>query len=310
MEFAKPPSSEGELLKPPTSSSEYSRFVAENRLVLSPIVEGLGDDGHRWDDAHIDGLSEPIGSSSGVPPVFAMFNVLKADYLVARQMLFESVSMEETVSDTGVYFDTLDYALYGRKTSLLALARRAALDLLDKIAVALNEYLGLGIDVDDVYFRTFWYEPKTTPVRWRTGLSAEVAAGNTALVALSEIAADLSADVSNGETQKGFLHEHRKARNTSTHRFLVLHDFALHGFRPSPSIEHRDLAEFERASIETLRLVRAALLYFLEVISRRERRSPRNGRFAIPMLLVPHHKIRGQRKPRAATPRKRGPSRR
>lgn len=299
-EFAKLPSSAGELLEPPKhASSEYARFVSANRLVLAPVVEGLGEDSQRWDDAHIDALSEPVGSD-GVPPVFAMFNVLKADYLLAREMLFESISMEETVSDTGVYFDTLDYALYGRKTSLLALARRAALDLLDKIAVALNEYLGLGIDVDDVYFRSLWYEPKTTPLRWRSVLRDEVAAGNTALVALSEIASDLSGEISVGGTQKGFLHEHRKTRNASTHRFLVLHDFARDGFRPSASIEHRDLVEFETASLDTLRLVRAALLYSLEVIARREKRSDRKHGLALPMMLVPHHKVRGLSRPRAS----------
>ena len=70
-----------------------------------------------------------------------MFNVMKGDYLVARELLFAGVSEGKgRPRDTGVYFDTLDYAVYGATPSRLVLAQRTALDLLDKVAVALNDY--------------------------------------------------------------------------------------------------------------------------------------------------------------------------
>jgi hypothetical protein len=60
----------------PQGASNYERFVAEHRLALSPVLEGLGDEPRRWDDAHISTLSESIGTGATVPPLFGMFNVM------------------------------------------------------------------------------------------------------------------------------------------------------------------------------------------------------------------------------------------
>lgn len=48
-------------------ATEYERFVAQNRLLLSPILEGLGHDPKRWDDAHIAALTEPVGTGGPCP---------------------------------------------------------------------------------------------------------------------------------------------------------------------------------------------------------------------------------------------------
>jgi tetratricopeptide (TPR) repeat protein len=62
------PSAPGDLMtvRPPEGASEYERFVAHNRLALSPVLEGIGHDPRRWDDAHISTLSEPIGTGATV----------------------------------------------------------------------------------------------------------------------------------------------------------------------------------------------------------------------------------------------------
>ena len=39
------------------------------------------------------------------------------------------------------------------------MAHRAALDVLDKTAVAVNEHFAVGDRPDKVNFRTFWFEP-------------------------------------------------------------------------------------------------------------------------------------------------------
>lgn len=293
--FAKLPSESGDLGVLPRGATPYEDFVATNRLALSPIVEGLGHDREHWDDAHLDGVHEPVSAGASVPPLFAMFNVLKADYLVARQLLFEGLSLDEFASDTGLYFDTLDYASYGRKASLLTLAQRAALDLLDKIAVALNDYLALGLDAERVHFHSLWRTPKSKALTWNAILEKELAAPNHALLALWEIAVDLSGEPLDGSVHKGFLHRERSARNASTHRFVVLHDFGDLGLdrpRPTPAIEHHQMGEFERSALRTVQLVRAALLYFVQVVTYRERRTADASIKAAPMHLIPHHEIR------------------
>src|SRR6185312_1409704 len=147
--------------------TEYERFVARHRLLLSPVVEGLGHDKRRWDDAHIRGIRESASAGGQVPPLFAMFNIMKGDYLVARELLFAGLSEGKgRPRDTGLYFDTLDFAVYGATPSRLVLAQRTALDLLDKIAVALNDYFSVTNKPKDVHFHTFWREKPNEP-RWR-----------------------------------------------------------------------------------------------------------------------------------------------
>ena len=62
----------------------YQRFVAKHRLALAPTIEGLDLAMSRWDSLRIESITEPINTEHGVPPLFAMFNVLKSDYLAAR----------------------------------------------------------------------------------------------------------------------------------------------------------------------------------------------------------------------------------
>lgn len=293
--FRKLPSRSGGLARTALGKrpSAYERFVATNRLILSPIMEGLGHDRRRWDDAHLRGITEPVSTGPRVPPVFAMFNVMKADYLVARDLLFRgSVEANGSPRDTGLYFDTLDYATYGSTQSRLTLAQRSALDLLDKTAVALNDILSVGEKPQTVYFDDFWFAKASEP-RWRRALAKAIQAGNPALVALSEIAADLS-DVSQDGSIGGLLHAEKRARNAGTHRFIVLHDIAITDSRPNAAIEHHMLDAFQGTAMRTVRLARAALLHFLEVIAYAERSRDKKGPIGT-MLVHTHHYIRGQR---------------
>ena len=56
----------------------------------------------------------------GVPPIFAMFNMLKADFIASRWLAF--IATEEQMTETRYYSDTLDYAKYGATQSLLLTA--------------------------------------------------------------------------------------------------------------------------------------------------------------------------------------------
>lgn len=65
-------------------------------------------------------------------------------------------------------------------------------------------------------------------------------------------------------------------------------------FRASPAIEHVDFKAFWDETIETLQAVRAAILYFVEIIATREHRTKPTGKTA-PLFLVAHHRVRGYR---------------
>lgn len=271
-----------------TNSDEYTRFVGENHLALSLTIEGLNPDLKRWDSLLIHSIREDINAPHGVPAIFAMFNVLKADYLAARWLVYQAI--HGTVPESGVYLDTLDYANYGIKESLLALGQRSVIDILDRIAVAACEYLGLKGSPTSIYFWKIWHVNKgrrlKIPLEWQPKIREEIEKGNTALIALSEIAVDIATG--------GYLAPQKTLRNASTHRFVVLHDLSTSPSRDSHYVEHFSVHDFERQTVSALRLVRSALIYFVEMVSIREARLEREGGFVGPLLVPTHHSIRGE----------------
>jgi len=265
-------------------ATDYEKFVARYRLALSPTIEGLDRSLKRWDSLRIRSFTEPVSANPGVPALFAMFNVLKSDFLAARYLAYQALS--EKFTDSGFYSDTLDYAVYGVVPSTLTLAQRACFDVLDKIAVATSECLAI-LRSEKVYFSNRWFRVKKgQPREWHPALRAEVEAGNTAIIALAELSLDVE--------KEGALHEKKAYRHASTHRFTVLHDMGSEPSRPSPHIEHCGLSEFRAQLIESLQMARAAVLYFVEMISIHEAiKKPTVGRVGI--LEVPsHHWIRGE----------------
>ena len=270
---------------PPPCLSElqgYERFVAENRLALSPTVEGLDTTLTRWDSLKIRSVTEPIGTDDRIPAIFAMFNVLKSDFLVSRFLSYWPTA--EAIPDTAVYHDTLDYALYGTKTAALVAAQRTCIDMLDKLAVAASDYLGIPGAPHQIYFKSRWFGKtvRDSVPQWEPTVAAAIREGNHALVALSEISWDIVS---------GFLKIKQSWRNACTHRFMVLHDIAMGDSRKSEYVDHWPLDEFRAGLIESLQLARSALLYLVEMVAIEE--AKRAARWRTGRLHVPdHHRIR------------------
>ena len=251
--------------------------------------ESVGSEPGRWDHLAIRSISEPMDEEWRVPIIFGAWNVLKSDFLTARWLAHSA--MNRDVPETGFYSDTLDYANYGSQSGALVLAQKAAVDVLDKIAVAATDYLRLPGNPQQVYFGTRWHlvdkkRQFTQPLQWQPGIQGEIAAGNQSLIALAELAYDYA---------NGYLRSKKEIRNSATHRFVVLREMLIDGrSRPSEILERHVQADFERILIESLQVARAALMYFREVIAFRERRlaAERSG-VAAQMLVPSHHWVRG-----------------
>jgi tetratricopeptide (TPR) repeat protein len=267
-------------------ASDYQQFVAENRLSLAPTIEGLDVSLRRWDSFLIGSLVEPITAGPGAPPLFAMFNVLKSEFLVARYLAF--AGLRDDLPESGNYTDTLDYADYGVQPAALTLAQRACIDILDKVAVAASEYLGLPGDPKQVSFLNRWFEPRSRsePPMLQKEIATEISAGNHALIAIAEVSGDIEAG--------GYLEDKRDLRNSSTHRFTVLHDMGGTPVRKSKYVDHFDSRAFVRQLLETLRLVRAVLLYLAEMITIREHRLLKATPPLPSMTLPDHDWVRGR----------------
>jgi tetratricopeptide (TPR) repeat protein len=260
--------------------TKYQQFVIRHRLSLVPSIEGLDPTLSLWDSLRIPSVTEKIELGSGVPPLFGMFNVLKADFLAVRYIAYMALS--EGIPESGKYSDTLDYARYGVKYSLLTLAQRSCMDLLDKVAIAASEYLSLPGDPKKIYFSTRWFEPRKPdlPLSWQPEIKAAISKGNKALFAISEVSEDLGAS--------GFLHPKKSIRNSSTHRFTILHDLGVTPSRPSQYIEHESDTNFIEQLIETLQLTRSVLIYFVDMVAFNEHLFHKDGA-KIGHLFVPDH---------------------
>ncbi len=263
-------------------ATAYQRFVRDHRLALSPTIEGLDISLKRWDSLRLPGIFEPQGTHYQIPTVFATFNVLKADYLAVRNLAF--TALQRPPPESGSYADTLDYACYGVATAGLTLAQRACVDILDKLAVALLHYLGETKPDRNATFLNSFFERDANPRTWKTRIREEIDSGNRGVLAIAEMAADVA--------HAGYLQSKRQLRNASTHRFVILHDISLATTSGADIIERYDADEFRRHLIETLQLVRAALIYFVEATADRENRTPTE--YMATMDVPDHDWIRGR----------------
>ncbi len=270
----------------------FMRWVEQERLTLGPTVElvepALG---------HIDWLMLPgileqeAGAPVLPPPVYAMFNLLKADFVLARDLAWRATTQEWP--RTARYGDTLDYARYGAATSALVLAHRSALDVLDKVAVLANHYFALGEKPKRVDFPSLWREKqkKSASAAGAPALRPEVDAmirgDASSLLGLVELAADY---------ERGWRRPQRDLRNAGTHRFVVLHDgHGERSARDAPEIERYGVEAFEREVLDGLRVARSAIQAVTFAIRQREMALRREHKGMLGTLVVPDHGwVRGE----------------
>jgi hypothetical protein len=279
---------------PPRSphSDPFVRWVEHERLTLAPAVELVDPTLGKLDWLMLPGIleREPGPDAATLPPVFAMFNVLKADFILARDLAWRAAS-EAAWPTTGRFADTLDYATYGPDASALVLAHRTALDLLDKVAVTANHYFDLGQVPNKVYFGRMWRESsgkKAATESLAPGVEKAIRAGTHALYGLAELAEDY-------DSEGGILRSQKDLRNAGTHRFVVLHDMGVPtGTRQAPEVEHHQRDGFADEVLRALRVARSALQMLALAITQHERGLVQAADGLITMHVPDHDWIRGR----------------
>jgi hypothetical protein len=220
-----------------------------------------------------------------------MYNMLKSDFILARDLAWRAFD-ESIWPMTGRFSDTLDYAAYGPDTSALILAHRTALDLLDKVAVTANHYFELGQPSDKIYFGTLWRKnpDKLTGVRSLTDtVETVIRGGASALYGLVELAEDYAG-------KAGILRPQKDLRNSSTHRFVVLHDLGDPATsRQTPEVEHHHREPFTQEVLRALRVARSAIQMLALAITQHEKGLAQRSDGLVGSLIVPDHDwIRGR----------------
>lgn len=270
----------------------FVRWVERERLTLAPVVELVDPALGKLDWLMLPGILERESGVRGMPPpVFAMFNLLKSDFILARDLAWRALD-ENVWPSTGRFADTLDYANYGPGPSALILAHRTALDLLDKVAVTANHYFEFGQAPDKVYFGKLWRgsPDKATGVRpLAERVEKAIRGGASALYGLVELAEDY-------DSSAGILRSQKDLRNAGTHRFVVLHDLGdpTHS-RQAPEIEHHRMDIFTQEALRALRVARSAIQMLALAISQHERGMAQRENGFVGSLIVPDHDwIRGR----------------
>jgi hypothetical protein len=284
-----------ELGDPPQRSAHTDPFVhwvERERLTLSPVVEMIDPALGKLDWLMLPGILErEPGTGGAPPPVFAMFNVLKSDFILARDLAWRAFD-DGAWPTTGRYADTLDYATYGPGASALVLAHRTALDLLDKVAVTANHYFEFGQPPDRIYFGKIWRGAPDKASGSRPlaeAVAATIRTGVMALYGLVELADDY-------EHKSGILRPQKDLRNAGTHRFVVLHDLGDPArIRQVEEIEHHHQDAFTQEVLHALRVARSAIQMLALAISQHEQRLAAGTDGLIGTLNVPDHDwIRGR----------------
>lgn len=283
-----------ELSDPPSRAQHinpFTRWVEEERLTLAPAVELVDPSLGKLDWLTLpDILEREPKLGSRPPPLFAMFNMLKSDFVLARDLAWRA-SDENAWPKTGQFADTLDYAMYGPDTSALILAHRTALDLLDKVAVTANYYFELGVAPNKVGFGRLWRDPadKKTGSPLSKKVKALIRSGVHAIYGLAELAEDY-------DGVNGILRSQKDLRNSGTHRFVVLHDLGDPSrARQAHEIEHLHRSDFTNEALRALRVARSAIQMLTLAISQHEEILSKQTDGIIETMIVPdHHWIRGE----------------
>lgn len=271
----------------------FVRWVERERLTLGPAVELVDPALGKLDWLMLPGIIEREPSAKAVtpPPVFAMFNLLKADFILARDLAWRATN-DVGWPATGRFADTLDYATYGPDASALVLAHRTAMDLLDKVAVTANHYFEIGQAPSKVYFGRLWRENggKTTGLRPLVpAVKKAIRGGANGLYGLVELAEDYDSD-------DGILRPQKDLRNAGTHRFVVLHDIGDPAeSRQATEVEHHWRDGFSDEVLRALRVARSALQMLALAITQHERGLAQATGGLIGTMHVPDHDwIRGR----------------
>lgn len=147
-----------------SEEDEYNRWVNENYLRLNGYNEINPASLYAQDDSlYFDSLYTAKGAENDSYRMMSLLNEIKQEYVSARYMLYSYFKESGMVhfSDKNVQLaDVLDYSNYSYHVEMAKAAFRSLYSLLDKIAFALNGYLGLGINGKDVSFKGMWYSDK------------------------------------------------------------------------------------------------------------------------------------------------------
>lgn len=183
-------------------------------------------------------------------------NEISESFMTARLALVQSQLTSDdlsAVSEQTTLINLYDYSASNVYVGCLKSAYKEAFGVLDKIAVLLNHYLGLGLQEDRCYYRSVWYvhgpdgSPLDPPV-----IAPQVKQQGWRLFGLYLLCQDLCGS------------RYSQIRNALTHRYLRVYRM-VDGPKGTYTFE-----ELTRIAIEALYQIKCAIMYALLFIEANE----------------------------------------
>ena len=258
------------------SDEEYHRWVLNNNLYLNPLNDIYTHSSTAHDFFHLPDMLIPEDEDFPYPGIY---NQIKQEYVSARYLYYEGKMNSEGdshFSDRDVKLpDTLDYTIYGYRTEQIKTALRMAYSIFDKISLLINEYFGVG--QNEPAYNEVWHKGGD----YKQELSEPFQdSDNWALNALYWIKKDFYHGISKKDEDSVAIvaHELKDLRNAVEHDYLKVFDDGIVSEPPDREWLNDSLydaigkAELRKATLEMLRLARAAMIYISLAIYHEERK--------------------------------------
>ena len=203
-------------------------------------------------------------------------NQIKEDYAVARLLLVQSQYKQkdfDNISTRTTFVNSLDYSEFNLYNGLLKSAFNEAFNILDKIAVFINNYYDLGFKEENIYFTSIRQTKKAKHKEsiWEDN---DVIRGkilkskNVSLYAIY----DIYKDFKSGTNKKL-----KNIRNALTHRKLVIFDSVLTDWDTREDKYNIGYNAMLNETIYLLHLSKSAIIYLINFVNIEEYKKIGNG---------------------------------
>jgi len=186
-------------------------------------------------------------------------NQIKEDYAVARLNLVQSQYKQKTfdsISKRTSYVYALDYSQFNLYVGLLKSAFKDAFNILDKIAVFINDYYNLGLKENNIYFSTASVWEHKEVIR-KEILNSD----NLSLYALYDIYRDFKLNR---------YQRIKQIRNALTHRRLIVFDSLITSIDDKADKHNIDSDTLFQETLDLMRLTKAAIIYLINFVNTEE----------------------------------------
>ncbi len=244
----------------------YIDYCIKNKLFLNFHIHEDNCEESICDPIFIR-LITSVGDNTTFYKLAKTINQIKEDYAVARLLLVQSQFKRKDFNNISLrttFVNTLDYSQFNIYYGLLKSAFKDAYSIFDKIALFINEYLGLGIENKKIYYWTIWEKKnENNPNKDNNYIIRDeiLNTKNISLYALYDI---------NKDFKTPYYGKLGNIRNAAQHQKLIIYDLVTPDKNKDYYCIEYDV--FLEETIKIMKLAKSAIIYLINFVNIQEQR--------------------------------------